>query len=176
MARPLPWGLEQSKKRGPWVPLLILVLVLLTLGVVVYLLGPSFQEESNACAEGNVAPSEVNVQLLASSERRFNVEYAKTPLQRELGLSDRPCFPDDAALLFLFPGDDKYGIWMKDMNFPIDVVWLDKDKKVVTIEKNMPPASYPKIYYPSGEARYVLEFNAGTADKLNVQKDTVFNW
>jgi uncharacterized membrane protein (UPF0127 family) len=52
---------------------------------------------------------------------------------------------------------------MKDMNFPIDMVWVDANQRVVSIESDVPPASYPKTFCPDEAAKYVLEFSAGTA-------------
>ena len=65
---------------------------------------------------------------------------------------------------------------MKEMRFPIDVVWLNKDKKIVTIQKNMQPSSYPKIYYPVEDARYVIEFNVGTVSSLDAHVGSSLNW
>lgn len=128
------------------------------------------------CPDGNLSPSMQDVKLYDASSKTFNIELAKTPPAQEMGLSDRPCIPDNGAMLFLFASDDRFGIWMKDMRFPIDVVWLDKDKKVVTIDKNMKPDSYPKVYYPSDDARYVLEFKAGTIDELGAHTGVTFHW
>jgi uncharacterized membrane protein (UPF0127 family) len=61
---------------------------------------------------------------------------------------------------------------MKDMNFPIDIIWLDKDKKVVYIVKNAPPESYPYEHFePKEEARYVLEVAAGTVEDKKIMID-----
>ena len=58
---------------------------------------------------------------------------------------------------------------MKDMNYPIDIVWLDKDKKIVYIVKNAPPESYPyETFVPKQDARYVLELPAGTVGPKSI--------
>jgi uncharacterized membrane protein (UPF0127 family) len=121
--------------------------------------------------------SERNVALTGDDDILYNIELAKTPSQQELGLSQRPCMPSNSALLFLYPIDDKFGIWMKDMRFNIDVIWLDKDKSIVTIVKDMKPESYPsKIYYPSKDSRYVIELNAGQVDKLGLKEGQTLRW
>ncbi|HUC96575.1 MAG TPA: DUF192 domain-containing protein, partial [Candidatus Saccharimonadales bacterium] len=66
----------------------------------------------------------------------FNIDIASTQGSREKGLSGRSDLPVDQALLMVFPNEGEWGIWMKDMNFPIDIVWLNKDKQVVYIVKN----------------------------------------
>ncbi|HEU5121989.1 MAG TPA: DUF192 domain-containing protein [Candidatus Saccharimonadales bacterium] len=96
----------------------------------------------------------------------FTTRVAKTPAEREKGLSDTGELRSDQAFLIVFDRDDKWSIWMKDMNYPLDIVWLDKDKKVVYIVKNAPPESYPyEKFVPKQEARYVLELPAGTTGK-----------
>ena len=96
----------------------------------------------------------------------FLTRVAKTLVEREKGLSGTRELRSDQAMLLVFDRDDKWSIWMKDMNYPLDIVWLDKDKKVVYIVKNAPPESYPyEKFVPKQEARYVLELPAGTTSK-----------
>ena len=131
---------------------------------------------SNTCSDQNMYIAAYNVQLNPKNKRRYQIEFARTPSQQEMGLSDRPCMPDDGALIFLFPTDDVFGIWMKNMHFAIDVLWLDQNKHVVHIEKNMQPESYPTVYKPSVDARYVVELVAGQADKLGADIGTTLRW
>lgn len=91
----------------------------------------------------------------------FRIDIASTKVAREKGLSGRSGLTTDQALLMLFPNEDKWGIWMKDMNFPIDVVWLNKDKKVISIVKNFTPDD-AITRYPKSPALYVVELPAGT--------------
>jgi uncharacterized membrane protein (UPF0127 family) len=100
----------------------------------------------------------------------FKTRVAKTLDEREKGLSGTSTLREDQALLFVFGTDAKWGIWMKDMNYPIDIVWLNKDKKVVYIVKNAPPESYPdEKFIPKEDARYVVEVLAGMADKKAIK-------
>ena len=93
----------------------------------------------------------------------FSAQVAKTNEQRIKGLSGRAGLGSDEAMLFVYDTDGKWSIWMKEMRFPIDIVWLDKDKKVVHIVKNVPPESYPhESFVPMEDARYVVELAAGT--------------
>ena len=150
--------------------------VMLTIAVAVSILDVPLTL-SSGCAAKNMYVTEKNVKLSPQSEQLYKIEFAKTYSQQELGLSERPCFPKDGALVFLFPTDDTFGIWMKDMKFAIDVLWLDKDKKVVHIVENMDPKSYPTVYYPPTDARYVIEVNAGQAKSvLKAEIGQQFNW
>ena len=83
--------------------------------------------------------------------------------------------PEDSTIFFVFDKPDKYGIWMKDMNFPIDIIWLDKDYEVIHIEENIPPDSYPKIYYPEDNSLYIIETNANYSSRNNIKKGSILN-
>lgn len=64
-------------------------------------------------------------------------------------------------MLFVFDTEGEWGIWMKDMHFPIDIIWASQDGTVVTVAKDISPDTYPQAFYPSVPARYVLEVPAG---------------
>lgn len=93
------------------------------------------------------------------------VYVADTEAKRELGLSGRKYLPADQGMLFIFPVEGKPSFWMKDMHFPIDILWLANDGSVIHIEENVSPNSYPQQFAPeSGLARYVLELPAGYSE------------
>ena len=101
------------------------------------------------------------IQTITISGQKFNLEFADTEQKREQGLSGRASLPKDSGLLFTFDKPDYHGFWMKDMKFPIDIVWLNDKKEMLSITRNLQPKSYPKIFYPPQEVRYVLEINTG---------------
>jgi uncharacterized protein len=108
----------------------------------------------------------VSVQLGGTA---FSARIASTEEEKTRGLSGTASLAENEAMLFVYDRDDKWSIWMKDMRYPIDIVWLDKDKKVVHIVKNAPPESYPYESFASKEeARYVLELAAGTTAKRSI--------
>lgn len=100
----------------------------------------------------------------------FKAIMADTPALRERGLSGRKGLGRDEAMLFAFESPDLVGFWMKDMLFPIDILFLDENLKVISFAKNVSPDSYPEAYYPESPAKYVIEFNQGTLDKLKIKK------
>ena len=70
----------------------------------------------------------------------------------------------------VFDSNDMHGIWMKDMKFPLDLVWLDSSKKVVYIVKNAPPETPTKtVYVPKDPALYVIELPAGSVQKAGIK-------
>lgn len=91
----------------------------------------------------------------------LKIELATSTADWELGLGGRAVLPEDEAMLFVFPVDDRYGFWMKDTLIPLDMFWLDDKGQVVFAALNVQPDSYPNVLYPSVRARYVLETNAG---------------
>lgn len=90
----------------------------------------------------------------------LNVEVADTSTERIKGLSGKEELSEDEGMLFVFDKEGYYGIWMKEMNFPIDIVWLDKNKKIIHVENAASPETYPKAFTSSSPALYVLETSA----------------
>ena len=101
---------------------------------------------------------------------RFDVEIADTDQSRKQGLSGTRRLPADRALVFVFDYDNHWGIWMKDMNYSIDIVWLDSSKRVVDYALEASPDSYPtKTFTPKEAARYVVEFQSGTVKSKGIR-------
>ena len=101
--------------------------------------------------------------------QNIKVDIADTPALREQGLSGRQVLGDSEGMLFVFPQSGTHGFWMKDMNFAIDIIWIGEDMKVVYIEKDAQPDSYPNTFGPNENAKYVLEVSAGFSEKNNVK-------
>ncbi|MDB5225037.1 MAG: hypothetical protein JWO43_659 [Candidatus Adlerbacteria bacterium] len=95
------------------------------------------------------------------------VEVATTEKEHEAGLSGRTGLKDGTGMLFVFEQEGMYIFWMKDMLFPIDMVWIDADGVVVSVTANATPQSYnqdhPQTFRPISPALYVLELPAGYA-------------
>jgi len=100
----------------------------------------------------------------------IKVDLAFTSFDQKNGLSGRNNLKDDEGMLFIFDNLDKYPFWMKDMSFPIDIIWIDEDFCIVYIKKNAFPESYPEIFYPQKDSKYVLEVNAQFSEKKNLKE------
>jgi hypothetical protein len=98
------------------------------------------------------------------------IEVAETEAERTKGLSGRPDMGDVQGLLFIFPEADYHAMWMKDMKFAIDVIWISEDLEVVTINKNVRSDSFPKTFRPAKPAKYALETNAQFADTFGIRE------
>jgi uncharacterized membrane protein (UPF0127 family) len=102
---------------------------------------------------------------------RFAIEIAADEASRERGLMFRDSMPPDHGMLFLFDRPAVQTFWMKNTHIPLDILYFDQNYKLVSAQQRVPPCrSEPCAVYPSeGPAQYVLELNAGIADKLGVR-------
>ncbi len=103
----------------------------------------------------------------------FKLNYAKSEKEREIGLSQKKSMPENYGMLFTFDKADLYPFWMRDMEFPIDIIYINNNKIVTIYSSAQPPKnttdSLP-IYKPDNAANMVLEINAGLSDKYGFQK------
>lgn len=99
----------------------------------------------------------------------INVIIADTPALREKGLSKREILRDDEGMLFVFDTLDRHKIWMKDMYFPIDIIWLDENFKIIDIYKGASISSYPNTFQPQSDAGFVIEVNSGIVSRNNIK-------
>jgi len=99
----------------------------------------------------------------------FSVFFATTVTQRARGLSGIKSLTPAQGLLMVFNAEDKWGIWMKDMNFPIDIVWFTTDGTIFYIKENISPQTFPEVFAPPASARYVLELSAGAVKNSNLK-------
>lgn len=91
----------------------------------------------------------------------FQVEVADTEVARENGLGGREKLAPNAGMLFVFPQVEIQKIWMRGMKIPLDILWLDKQKRIIYVIENASPASFPHVFFADKPAAYVLELNAG---------------
>lgn len=97
--------------------------------------------------------------------KKFALELALTPEQRQKGLGERDSLCQDCAMLFVFPREGTYSFWMKDMHFDLDIIWI-AGGKIIHIARNVSCQS-AEIMTPSEKADKVLEINSGLSDKYN---------
>lgn len=102
-------------------------------------------------------------------QNTWNIEIANETNERIQGLSGRESLELNKGLLFIFPQEDFHSIWMKDMEFPIDIIWFDSDFKIVDLKMNISPSTYPEIFKPQALSRYVLEVNALEAERAGIK-------
>lgn len=99
----------------------------------------------------------------------FNVRVADEPYEHVIGLSDTPSLAPNEGMLFVLQEPQYLPIWMKDMDFALDIIWLNEDKRVINIHRNVSPDTYPQAFLPNEPAMYVLEVPAGSAEAGDIQ-------
>lgn len=111
------------------------------------------------------SPDEASVRI--AGDVNYIIDVAATPDDRYQGLSGREFMDRDAGMLFVFEEDSQLHFWMKEMHFPLDIIWIDGQCQVIDVAADVPTpppdaesADIPRVQSPS-PARYVLELNAG---------------
>lgn len=103
------------------------------------------------------------------ANRKLTVDIADEPQEQMQGLSGKKNLKENEGMLFIFPAPTKPGFWMKEMKFSIDIIWINSKGSAVQINKNVSPATFPKIFYPPSDIKYVLEISAGWSDKNKIK-------
>ncbi len=117
------------------------------------------QQEQNQTASVSVG----GVNLLAS--------LSTTPESQAKGLATKGSLEETEGMLFVFESPQKYSFWMKDMKFPIDIIWINSAGKIVHIESKLPPCIFLlpcPSYTPKDDSLYVLEVVSNFTDKFNI--------
>lgn len=108
--------------------------------------------------------------VIKANGQSIDGQLARSPQELEQGLSGKNCIGEQQGMLFKFDQSGYYSFWMKDMKFNIDILWIDSTRKVVHIEKDVSPATYPnKNFTNSSPASDVLELKAGRSDELGLK-------
>lgn len=107
----------------------------------------------------------------------YEVEIADTLGTRTQGLMNREKLGQDKGMLFIFEEVGIHPFWMKDTLIPLDIIWINSNKEVVFISRDTQPCQTDPcpLVEPSATALYVLEVNAGTADKIGLHVGSKVN-
>ncbi len=112
--------------------------------------------------------------------RKFAIQLADTPQKRADGLSGVPYITDGEGMLFLFSQPQHLQFWMKGMNFPLDIIWINGNT-VVDITENIQTEpnkddNQLNIYSPNTDSDKALEVNAGWALRHDVKVGDTITW
>jgi len=111
-------------------------------------------------------PKDKFIKIYFPNGKAVTAELAMTEEQRGRGLMFRLKLALDQGMLFVFEQEGPYSFWMKNTLIPLDMLWLDKDHKIVHIARNVPPCKADPCpsYAPDRPGSFVLELTAGAAD------------
>ena len=172
------------------VPTIIKVHVVISCGICLLLLvicksmliAPAAQSNNNnnnpilkAIQEGLSTDNKYLKAKVTVKGFELNADIPTTSELMAKGLAVKNQLKENEAMLFVFEESAKRSFWMKDMKFPIDIIWLDSDGNVVHIEQNLQPCVSVLIctsYSPNIESQYVLETVAGFTQRHNVSVGT----
>ncbi|MEI6581128.1 MAG: DUF192 domain-containing protein [bacterium] len=126
----------------------------------------SFFENNNYSEKINIE----NIKYIKIAGQKIKVDIALSSEVQERGLSGRTSLKEDEGMLFIFKKPSIYRFWMKEMNFPIDMIWISEDLRVVYIKKNATPESYPETFTSTKDAKYVLEVFGLFSEKNNLRE------
>ncbi len=107
------------------------------------------------------------------NKQTFSILVAKTSKEKQIGLSEKKSLPQNEGMLFPFEKPEFYSFWMKNMKFPIDIIFINKNHIVTVYQNVQPPKSKDEnliIYKPEEPVNTVLEINAGLSKKYNIKK------
>lgn len=119
-------------------------------------------------------PRQLKTKKININSQEFTIEIASTPRQLTQGLSNRPQLCQNCGMLFVFPSPQILQFWMKDTLIPLDMIFIDQDKKIVNVVTT--PVGDLSIKNSTSPALYCLELNAGTATKLNLKPGDILDF
>ena len=148
------------------------IVLLLLVGVFIY----SCKEEKNHSKVTRIDitfKKEGELSLLKASNdsliQKLNIEIADDDYQTETGLMYRKSMEDNQGMLFIFPDSQYRYFYMRNTEIPLDIIYIDKDLAIVSIQKNAKP--FDETSLPSeGPAKYVLEIKGGLSTTWNLEK------
>ena len=116
--------------------------------------------------------SDLTIQGADGRSHRFSVELADTDERRAYGLMHRDAMPQDHGMLFDFKRDQHVAMWMRNTRIPLDMLFIDRDGRIVNIHARAIPFDETSIN-SDGPVRSVLELNGGTASRLGLKPGDV---
>lgn len=100
----------------------------------------------------------------------LSLQIADTAQARAQGLSGKAAMDVNQGMLFTYQEPTKQCFWMKGMHFPLDMIWLNADMRVVYLKQRLSPRSYPELFCTPTAAQYVIELNGGVSRTLGVHE------
>ena len=105
----------------------------------------------------------------------IDIEIADTDQKTMQGLMYRSSMPQNAGMLFLMPREDIQGFWMRNTYIPLDMIFVNSNKQIVTIHANTTPMN-ESSYISTAPALYVVEVNAGYCNKNNIKEGDLIDF
>jgi len=104
---------------------------------------------------------------LGNTKIKIDLEIADSDYERQLGLMNRKSMEEKQGMLFIFQSERMQSFWMRNTLIPLDILFINKDKEIITIHKNTKTLS-TQTYPSTGPALYVVEVVGGFTDRHNI--------
>ena len=117
-----------------------------------------------------------NIAKVQIGDANYSLELVNTDATRQQGLSGKPNLEPNTGMLFDFKQNGYWQIWMKEMNFAIDILWLNNQKQVVGVKTEALPQNYPESYGAEQQSQYVIELPAGSVNERNIKIGDTLTW
>lgn len=140
---------------------------ILVIGVVAFA-GWRYYDARPADTSQSVAGEQGEIRTVHVGEATFRAEVVRTTEAQQKGLGGRDRLCSDCAMLFVFKKPDRYGFWMKDMRFSLDMLWI-RGGRVIGIDRNI-PADSQEIFTPEEPADLVLEIGGGRSEDIGIRE------
>jgi len=153
--------------------ILAVVLLIVFLGIIIFsgLVEKKTEKEYMFKKEGELSITDSS----GNSKIRINIEIADTDFDRQLGLMFRRTMEENQGMLFNFPAEEMQSFWMRNTFIPLDLIFINSAKQIVTIIKNTEPLT-DSNHSSTKPAKYVLEVNAGFTEKYSISEGDRVNF
>ncbi len=164
----------KNKKTASFYVAYIIAVIVFGLGAVYYEIYINSEPVLTVTPGQPIKPP--TIMASTTAPQPLSLIVVRTLVDQEHGLGDRSSLPMNEGMLFVFPTASNYGIWMKDMQFSIDIISLDSYFNVVHVEPSVSPQTYPTIFYSPSNTRYIIETNAGYAAQNNIKVGDILDF
>lgn len=148
---------------------IVVTTVILIISVVLALVIIIPDDESNQnriddSNEINVNEDRIEIKFLGGNEVNIDTEVADNPAKRSFGLMNREELGEKEGMIFIFNNEQELSFWMKNTLIPLDIIFINEQKEIISIHKNTEPENVEKRYNSNGKALYAIEVNGGFTD------------
>ncbi|WP_419214044.1 DUF192 domain-containing protein [Maribacter sp. X9] len=105
----------------------------------------------------------------------FNIEFAETDYETQTGLMYRKSMEENQGMLFIFPFESMHSFYMKNTEFPLDILYIDEYLKIASMQENAEPLNEAGLS-SKVPVKYVLEINGGLAQSLGIAVGDSINY
>jgi uncharacterized membrane protein (UPF0127 family) len=151
---------------------------IIVVALVVIFMPKKIENHTSASTAAPMFKKQGELTLTKSNDKpivSIDIEIADDDAKREVGLMGRPVMEERQGMLFIFEEEHLESFWMRNTILPLDMIFINKQGKIVTIHKNTKPFS-DDSYPANALTMFVLEVNAGFTDKYGIKEGDMVSW